>query len=459
VLGPYQEQTRCSACMQVAVWCVPFAVCHVPCVSCALCPLCHEHMLHTPRSGLVSAAMKMTDALRGPQFVVSRPALQVLYFGAVCLSEGVPHPAPRSSPCPSPSPPPSHLTPHTSHLTPHTLTPHTSPSPPGDACDVTAPASIGAYHTLRAEGECSAASLSSGHLRSTDFESACNDENLDKFKANTRGIFPNVMTYLAGLHRLWEEEPNHERITPSSSCFLQFTREDMDRLASIQIDASAQIVTAIFDITTDPKTWHLCQSAQGDDKGKKHALELLKSMDDEGDLKAGREPDETEEDAEATATLAAQLMARKAKDRTPHAHVASVLGSFANRVAAAGKDFHLFLVGCNTISAVRAIHAAVLPEARAKVWVLCTSNLWPSDLSTFLWHLYGSTVQPDLNTFRIGTASLLQEYTHHYKRQRILDPSSREAGLPKCLASMVHMDRLDRVQFEGAWTDAKVAPL
>ena len=121
MLGPYQEQTRCSACMQVAVWCVPFAVCHVPCVSCALCPLCHEHMLHTPRSGLVSAAMKMTDALRGPQFVVSRPALQVLYFGAVCLSEGVPHPAPRSSPCPSPSPPPSHLTPHTSHLTPHSL--------------------------------------------------------------------------------------------------------------------------------------------------------------------------------------------------------------------------------------------------------------------------------------------------------------------------------------------------
>jgi hypothetical protein len=91
VLGPYQEQNRCSACMQVAVWCVPFAVCHVPCVSCALCPSCHEHMLHTPRSGLVSAAMKMTDALRGPQFVVSRPALQVLYFGAVCLSEGVPH--------------------------------------------------------------------------------------------------------------------------------------------------------------------------------------------------------------------------------------------------------------------------------------------------------------------------------------------------------------------------------
>jgi hypothetical protein len=342
------------------------------------------------------------------------------------------------------------LTPHASHLTLH----H-----PGDACDVTSPASIGAYHTLRSEGECSAASLTSGHLRSTDFEAACNHQDLNQFKANTRALFPNVMTYMAGLHRLWEKEPNHERITPSSSCFLQFTREDMDKLAVIQIDASAEIVFAIFDIMTDPKHWHLCQPAQGTDKGKKEARELMKGMDDEPDLKAGSEPDEDEESAEATATLAAQLMARKVKDRTPHQAVAAAIGPFANRVAAAGKFLHLFLVGCNTISAVQPIHALVSPEARSNVWVLCTSNLWPSDLSTFLWHLYGSTVQPDLSTFRIGTATLLQEYTHHYKRQRIIDPTKQEAKTPQCLASMVHLDRLDRVKIEGAWTDAEVALL
>ena len=324
---------------------------------------------------------------------------------------------------------------------------------------MTAPASLSAYHTLRSEGECTATSLTSGHLRSTDFEAHCNDKDYNQFKANTRAIFPNVMTYMAGLHRLWEEEPNHERITPSSACFLQFTREDMDKLASIQIDPSAQIVMAVFDIMTDPKHWHLCQSAQGSDQGKKQARELMRGMDDEPDLKAGSEPDETEEAAEATATLAAQLMARKAKDRTPHQAAAGAIGPFANRVAAAGKVFHCFLVGCNTISAVQPIHALVTPEARSSVWVLCTSNLWPSDLSTFLWHLYGSTVQPDLNTFRIGTATLLQEYTHHYKRQRILDPTKREAGVPKCLASMVHLDRLDRVKIEGAWTVAEVALL
>jgi hypothetical protein len=59
------------------------AMCHMPCamhhVPCAT---------HTPCSGLVSKAKDMTTALRGRQLVVSRPALQVLYFGAVCLAEG-----------------------------------------------------------------------------------------------------------------------------------------------------------------------------------------------------------------------------------------------------------------------------------------------------------------------------------------------------------------------------------
>ena len=295
---------------------------------------------------------------------------------------------------------------------------------------------------------------------------SCHDDSLDKFKANTRTCFPSLMTYVAGLHRAWEQEPNHERITPSSCSFLQFTRGDLDHLGSINIDASADIVMAIFDITTDPKTWHLCTQAQGDGKGKESALGLLHAMDDGPATDPAPDPDPdaaaaaaaaAAKELECTATLAAELMARKHKDRTPVALVAAAIGSFAERVVAAGKEFHCFLVGCNTISTVRPIHAHISPEARTKVWVLCTNALWPGDLGTFVWHLYGSTVQPDLHTFRVATATMLQEYTPHFKRQRVIDTSSVEAGqAKKCLASMVCLGRLDSVHIEGDWTDAQV---
>ena len=51
--------------------------------------------------------------------------------------------------------------------------------------------------------------------------------------------------------------------------------------------------------------------------------------------------------------------------------------------------------------------------------------------------------------FRSGTRRLLGEYTHHYMRQRIVDPAlaeARKTPIDRSLAEAVHLDRLDRVQ-------------
>ena len=82
--------------------------------------------------------------------------------------------------------------------------------------------------------------------------------------------------------------------------------------------------------------------------------------------------------------------------------------------------------------------------------MLCTSEVWPSDVATFLWHQYGSLAQPnDLAAFRQGTRELLGEYTDHYKRQRIPDTSRTELGLHGSLADAVHCARLDTVKIVG----------
>ena len=93
--------------------------------------------------------------------------------------------------------------------------------------------------------------------------------------------------------------------------------------------------------------------------------------------------------------------------------------------------------------------------------MVCTNEVWPSDLAPFLWHHYGSLVQKgDLGEFRSATRTLLGEYTEHYKRQRIQDDSLREAranreksgGLEESLANAARCDRLDRVKLVAGGT-------
>ena len=124
---------------------------------------------------------------------------------------------------------------------------------------------------------------------------------------------------------------------------------------------------------------------------------------------------------------------------------------------AAGKELHLILAGCNTIQMVGHIFTNTPPTARSSVWVLCTSEVWPSDLAPFLWHHYGDLVQKgDLQAYRSATRKLLGEYTEHYKRQRIEDDAVREArsgggcgGFEDSLANAARCDRLDRVRAGG----------
>jgi len=93
------------------------------------------------------------------------------------------------------------------------------------------------------------------------------------------------------------------------------------------------------------------------------------------------------------------------------------------------------------------------------VWVLATSDVFPGDLASFLWAEYGDTVDTDPASFRTSTRKLLDELTHHYKRQRIQDVyMQRQARKYEGLAELVHLDRLDKVS-EGANGVASMAPL
>jgi hypothetical protein len=153
------------------------------------------------------------------------------------------------------------------------------------------------------------------------------------------------------------------------------------------------------------------------------------------------------------AALSAALAGRSTKDAVPYAFFATELGKLAKSVVAAGKELHIILAGCNTIGLVSPLLSATAEADRSGVWVLCTNEVWPSDLAPFLWHHYGALTQKgDLEAFRSATRKLLGEYTEHYKRQRIQDEAVREAragkpgGLEESLANAAYCDRLDRVE-------------
>jgi hypothetical protein len=125
-----------------------------------------------------------------------------------------------------------------------------------------------------------------------------------------------------------------------------------------------------------------------------------------------------------------------------------MIAPLATKCAKAGKVLHVILAGCNTVSLCLPLKNLLSPEVQEKVWLLCTLDTWPGDLATFLWAEYGTNLTPDLTAFRSATRSLLDEFTHHYKRQRIQDVD-HEAARSKSftsLADLVLLDRLDKVQ-------------
>ena len=125
---------------------------------------------------------------------------------------------------------------------------------------------------------------------------------------------------------------------------------------------------------------------------------------------------------------------------------------------------YIILSGCNTVGLVHELYQVTPEPARPLVWVVCTNEVWPSDLAPFLWHHYGTYVQKgDLEMYRNSTRKLLGEYTAHYQRQQIEDEAMREARaaggkLEESLANAARCSRLDRVNVT-AGADADVAML
>jgi hypothetical protein len=263
----------------------------------------------------------------------------------------------------------------------------------------------------------------------------------DVFMANTRSMFLQCITYTASIHLAWKREANHKRVSPSSCSFLQCTRQNLMLLSTAEIDPTVRMVAVILDMTTDKGHLHLVAPA----------ADLSQLEESIRDLLNDDQPGHVVPPAEVV-SLAAELAARRSKDAVSHESVAATLRPLAERCAAQGKYLHVLATGCNTIQLAPPLKARIPQTAQPYVWLLCTSEVWPSDLATFLWNLYGSLAQPDdLTAFRQGTRELLGEYTDHYKRQRIEDPALTEHGLHGSLADAVHCARLDTVQIVGTF--------
>jgi hypothetical protein len=127
-----------------------------------------------------------------------------------------------------------------------------------------------------------------------------------------------------------------------------------------------------------------------------------------------------------------------------------------------GKTLHVLLTGCNTIYLVLPICQkldALCCAAKGSVWVLATNSVWPGDMSCFLWAQYGYTVTEDLAAFRNATRIMLDEFTIHWRRQKLSDQSLAEDTHTSnmSLAERVTLDRLDRVKDDAGF--AKMALL
>ena len=70
------------------------------------------------------------------------------------------------------------------------------------------------------------------------------------FEKNTRDKYLNCIAYMASIDLAYENEPNHERITPNSFASLQATRDNFARLDTVELDPAADIITIIIDAIT-----------------------------------------------------------------------------------------------------------------------------------------------------------------------------------------------------------------
>ena len=100
-------------------------------------------------------------------------------------------------------------------------------------------------------------------------------DSKDGFMASTRKHHLACLTYQASIHLAYESETNHERITPSSFARLQATREDLQRLASQQIDPGSDIVVLICDMVTDQRHFHFVKSSKAADSSSALQAQVL----------------------------------------------------------------------------------------------------------------------------------------------------------------------------------------
>ena len=200
----------------------------------------------------------------------------------------------------------------------------------------------------------------------------------------------------------------------------------------MEIDEKVPIVTLVLDCTTDHRNFHFCH-ASSEATTKK---ELEECLDEEDDAPS-----------DSVYSFAMKMCARRGKDMVPLARIAAPIAALGARCHHLGKVLHVLLTGCNTMNLVLLVRNLLAEEARSSVYVLATNTVWPGDMSTFLWHHYGSMVSVDLRAFRDATRVLLDEYTAHWRRQKIRDGSLEDHGhtAGETLASYVVLDRMDRV--------------
>lgn len=233
---------------------------------------------------------------------------------------------------------------------------------------------------------------------------------------------------------------------------LQASREDVEaKMKDHPIDPTVPIVTLIFDLTTDHRSFHFCKKVGAAHSEDDDEEEEDEEKDDEEEKKgASMKEDEEEEISSDVLAFAALLSRCSRKDALPLATLATHIAALACRVHDREKTLHVLLTGCNTVNLVLPLRqklSAICPEALSSVWILATNAVWPGDLSTFLWCRYGSTVTRDLADFRRATRVVLDEFTSHWKRQKVKDASMAAASKNvESLAQLVLLDRLDKVE-------------
>ena len=349
------------------------------------------------------------------------------------------------------------------------LLPKSKPQPPvqllylmaaplhaGDQFDVTISGGCFLYHTAIFHGHVSAGAIASVVLRGLDFEDMCRgdtgDTGAEAFRKATRSMHVPVLVYLASIHNAWIAEyalgKRSQNLTSSSACHLQCTRQHLETLAQSALDPSAEIVTLVFEVTTDLRNVHLCALSPNDDVVQKIAEAL-----DEEDLKADSFADLNRD--------ASGLIRCSKKDLVPLETFSNMLIPFLERVCQTGKWSHVFLVGCNSVGIVANLIGKLSEAAKKTLMLLATTSVWPSGISPLLWCCYFTPdLTTDLSEYRVQTRMLLDEWTVHHKRQRIVDDSMEEVMKKvRTLADLVVLDRADAIAAPNAGCLPAMSPL